>query len=299
MRRGAALGYLGTLLALPLAGCQGQLCFSLPPSSGSAATPTLFGSQIYAVDDVDKAIAAIAGCGGTRVRIGTSDGFDFSDAVFETAAKHGIRVVAVTPVAPQPIDPGPYAAKCATLQLRYAKYAPVWEIWNEPNLAQYWGAPPNADAYADVAIPAAKALVAAGAGHVWSGGTSGIDLGWIGRLVARGAYQVMNGCAVHSYVAPCAAYGTYADLRGILPGRVSIHTTETCVPSSDDQTSFIRQMWYLHRILGIGTMIWCELRDGSAGTNGAYAYDYGLLYSDYSPKPSYQAIAALLATPAG
>ena len=294
MNRGTALRYLGGVLSLPLVSCEGQNCSPVPASAGSAATPTAFGSQIYMVDDVEKAVAAIAGCGGTLLRIGVGLGLDFSDAVFAAAARHGIRVVAISPVMPQPIDPEAYAATCVTLQIRYAKYDPIWEIWNEPDLSQSWGAAADVNDYAKVALPTATALRAAGARDIWSGGTSGLDLSWIAELKNLGAYRVMNGCAVHSYAVPCAAYGQYVQLRGIVPDGVCIHTTETCVPTDQDQVGFIEQMWYVHRILGLSTMIWCELRDGSAGHSGAYTYDYGLLYADYAPKPSYNAIKRLI-----
>ena len=150
--------------------------------------------------------------------------------------------------------------------MRYAKYNPIWEIWNEPDLQASWGAPPSASAYLKVAIPAATALRAAGANDVWSGSTGGIDLSWIApELRNGGAYNVMNGCAVHSYVPPCSAYGQYVQLQGLVPAGVGVHydrdvRADRSGPSGRD----IQQMWYVHRILGISTMIWCELRDGSA-----------------------------------
>ena len=297
--RSMALRYLAGAFALPLAGCEGASCFPVPASTGSPRTPTQFGAQIYSVDDVEKAIEAIANGGGTCVRVGLDFGYAFSDAVVAAAARRGIRVIFITPFAPQPVVPDLFAATCATIQLRYAKYAPAWEIWNEPNLESGWGAPPNVENYAALAITTAKALRQAGARHIWSGGTSGIDIFWIARLRRLGVYDVVNGCAVHSYIPPCEAFAQYAQLRGVLPSNVSIHTTETCVPTDQDQVGFLQQMWYVHRILGLPTMVWCELRDRSAGTTGPYAYPYGLLYQNYAPKPSFAAAKALIAGSAG
>jgi len=79
-----------------------------------------------------------------------------------------------------------------------------------------------------------------------------------------------------------------------MPSGIQLHTTETCVPSFEDQDSFLRGMWRIHRILSIPTMVWCELRDGTAGTQGLYAYPYGLVKVDYTPKPSYYTAKTLV-----
>jgi len=105
---------------------------------------------------------------------------DFSDAVF-AARKHGIRVVAISPVMPQPIDPEAYAATCVTLQIRYAKYDPIWRYGTSRPFAVV-GAAADVNDYAKVALPTATALRAAGARDIWSGGTSGLDLSWIAEL---------------------------------------------------------------------------------------------------------------------
>jgi hypothetical protein len=167
----------------------------------------------------------------------------------------------------------------------------VWEIWNEPNLAQYWLTDPDVAKYSRLAIAAGKALRAAGARDVWSGGTSGVAVEWNVALRYNGVFEVMNGAAVHSYVPACEAFNDYLYLRARVPG-VQFHTTETCIPSSFkgavyDQSGFLRQMWYIHRNLGIPTMIWCELRDGTAGNNGTFTLPYGLLDPNYVRKESY------------
>jgi hypothetical protein len=41
-------------------------------------------------------------------------------------------------------------------------------------------------------------------------------------------------------------------------------------------------------------MIWCELRDGTAGKNGPYALPYGLVSANYTVKASYRMAASLI-----
>lgn len=249
---------------------------------------------MYPQDDVERGVGLIAACGGSLIRIGINGNLDFADAVCAQAAQRGMRVVLITDFVPQPVDVAQYALDAAALQRRYAQYNPIWEIWNEPNLEFYWGAKPNVDDYSHLAIETAKALRAAGARDVWSGGTSGVDIEWIGKTKARGVFDVMNGCAVHSYEDPCLAYNHYGLLVGLVPTGVLIHTTETCISSPSEQSNFLRQMWYIHRDIGIPTMIWCELRDGTAGQHGQFAFPYGLIYKNYNLKPIYLVARSLV-----
>ncbi|MGZ3562919.1 MAG: hypothetical protein ACXVAS_13875 [Vulcanimicrobiaceae bacterium] len=270
----------------------------MPASVGVPSKPTLFGSQVYAQDDIERALALISGCGGTLVRVALNGNLDYPDAVFAAAARKNMRVILLSQALAQPVNVEAFAADCAKIQQRYAQYDPIWEIWNEPNLAFYWGAQPNVDDYSRLAIKTGKALRAAGARDIWSGGISGVNLWWIYHMKLRGVFDVMNGCAVHSYKIPCTAYTEYAQSLSLVPPGVPIHTTETCVPSSSkDQADFLRQMWYIHRSLGLPTMIWCELRDGTAGTMGAYTFPYGLVYPDYTLKPAYYAAESLILPP--
>lgn len=296
MRRASAIRLLGGFVTVSLAGCDSLDCsIPVPLLNGSSTGPTTFGSQIYVQDDVERSLALIAGCGGSIVRIQINGKQDFADAVFAAAARRGMRVLVVTDFAKQPVDVAAFAAATAAVQQRYAHYDPIWEIWNEPNLAFYWGEEPNVPGYTRLAIETAKALRAAGAHDVWTGGTSGLDLEWISKIKALGIFDYMNGCAVHSYEDPCLAQSHYGMLVGLVPKNIPIHTTETCISSPSTQSDFLREMWYIHRELGIPTMIWCELRDGTAGTKGQFAFPYGLVYKNYNLKPIYLVAQQIIA----
>lgn len=298
MRRAQALRTIAQLVtASVLAGCDTLACtqYPVPASAGSAMTPTRFGSQMYASDDLERALGLLAGCGGSLIRIELNENLDFADAVCAAATQRNMRVIMLSPRLPQPVDVDSYARTCAALQQRYVQYNPVWEIWNEPNLAQYWYADPNADDYSRLAIAAGKALRGVGARDVWTGGTSGAAILWHARLKANGVFNVMNGGAVHSYEPPCEAFSDYLNLQARVPG-VQFHTTETCVPSivTQNQSSFLTQMWHIHRLLGIPTMVWCELRDGTAGNSGVFTLPYGLIDANYTRKASYFTARSLI-----
>jgi hypothetical protein len=296
MRRSDAVRLVVGAAASIVAGCSSDTpaCSPVAATAGSASKPTSFGVTLYPQDPAGRDVSLLVGCGGTLARTGVTFGsYSYTDALLAAAAQRGMRVILISPYASQPVDVNSYASSCAAVHARYAQYNPIWEIWNEPNLQYYWGADPNVKNYTALAIATAKVLRAAGASDVWSGGTSGVDSSWTKQMVSLGAFDVMNGCAVHVYDAGCLILEQFNQLLPILPSGIQIHTTETCIPSTQDQVNFLEQMWYVHRSLGIPTMIWCEMRDGNAGYNGAYTLPYGLVTTDYVLKPSYYAAQSL------
>ncbi len=297
MQRLHALRLLGGALTLTASGCFRNDAAPVPKFCGAPSTSTRFGAVIYGADDADRALQSIAACGGELVRIGVdTDSLQRADLVLSKAATRGMRVVLISPYRAQPVDVASYAGACSEIHRRYASYDPIWEIWNEPNLANYWGATPDVNHYAKLAIAAGRALRENGASEVWSGGTSGIDVRWSHALVQQGVYEVLNGCAVHSYKEPGAALADYVALQKLLPRDLAIHTTETCVPSTQDQSAFLEGMWYIHRELLLPTLIWCELRDFTAGDRYPYNLPYGLLWSTYRPKEAYYTAKSLIST---
>ncbi|MFN2460310.1 MAG: hypothetical protein ABR591_06455, partial [Candidatus Velthaea sp.] len=250
--------------------------------------PTTLGCQIYPLDDLRQTIPLLAALGSKIIRVNAVvEAFSYLDALFPTAAEHGMRVLLISPYAPQPVDVPAYARIAVTIQKRYAAFNPIWELWNEPNLAAYWGAPPDGAAYAKLAIATATALRNAGASDVLSGGTSGVDVNWLYDLRIRGVLDVVTGCAVHSYKPPVNALNEYMQAASLMPPGIQLYTTEACVVTSDGQPSFFTDMWYLHRDLGLPMMIWCEFRDGTAGPKPPYTDPMGLVASDYVPKTVY------------
>jgi hypothetical protein len=263
--------------------------------SGSPRTPTAFGSQVYVADDASRTVGMLAAMGAKYVRVGAQLSLPYVDALVGAAVRHGLRVVLLSANTAQPVDIAAYARQMAQLQFRYAAANPVWEIWNEPNLPQYWNGPPDIGTYIRLLAATSTALRAAGATDIWTGGTSGVDLQWINNLIVRGAFRSANGCAVHSYKPPGFARTEYIQAASSLPPGVALHTTETCISSEEgSQSDFFNQMWYVHRELRLPTMIWCEFRDGTAGSSPPFNSAYGLVNPDYSVKSVYAAAQAAI-----
>jgi len=295
LRRDDALAALAGLTLAALAGCA-DAAPVVATATGSPSKPTAFGAQIYGADAISRSVDLIAGCGGKYVRAGAESGPALLDALFTAASARRVRVVLLAGLPVHPSDVASFAQSLAQLHARYASHNPVWEIWNEPNLAAFWGGPPDVFSYLRLLSACATALRAAGATDIWTGGTSGVDVNWIFNLRINGAFNHANGCAVHSYKAPGYARTEYIQAALLMPAGVQLHTTETCVASSvADQTSFFHQMWSVHRELNVPTMIWCELRDGSAGTSGPNSLPYGLVGQDYAPKSVYRVVQTTLA----
>jgi hypothetical protein len=286
MRRSEALAAIAAAPFLA-SGCA-RTESAVIPTGSLPDHPTAFGSQLYPSDDIAQTLSLLAACGTKLLRVTASnDLFQYFDALFAAAAAHGMRVIVISQYAPQPVDLTAYAAAATTFQRRYAAY--------NPNLAAYWGAPPDRDAYAKLAIVTATALRDAGAREILSGGTSGVDVGWVYDLRVRGVFNVVTGCAVHSYEHPNKALNKYLQAMSLVPPGVAIYTTEACVVTSSGQPSFFRDMWSLHRYLSLPAMVWCEFRDGTAGPSGPFTDPMGLVTPDYVPKPVYYTAQQLVA----
>ena len=285
MRRSEALAGIALAPLAALSACA-PMTSAVVSSKGSPLFPTAFGSQIYPSDDLSKAMPLLSACGSKLVRVNVNNGdFTYFDALFAAATKYGMRVIAISEYADQPVDLKAYVSDAVAFQKRYAALDPIWELWNEPNLEHYWGAKPDLDAYAKLAIATATALRNAGAREILSGGTSGIDLNWIYGLRIRGVFDAVTGCAVHFYKKP--NLNEYLQAGSLLPRGVQIYTTEACLSDWDGPAPFFRDLWNIHRYLGLPAMVWCEFRDGTAGTMPPYTNPQGLVTASYDAKATY------------
>lgn len=114
--------------------------------------------------------------------------FDFSstDQTVTSAATHHINLLPILGLAPKfvrsaaaleapPVNPAAIAGFAAAVASRYGHhgsfwkqhpnlpYRPIrwWEVWNEPNLKEFWGVRPNPAAYVELLASAKSAIVGA------------------------------------------------------------------------------------------------------------------------------------------
>ena len=132
--------------------------------------------------DLDRTLDALAATGGSWLRMplpwaliertrGTYD-WSVTDRVVTAARARGLKVIGVVayvpdwarssdhPTAP-PTDPAAFGAFAGDLAKHYAGAVDTFEIWNEPNLAPFYGGDPDARSFTALlraAYPAIKAV---------------------------------------------------------------------------------------------------------------------------------------------
>jgi beta-xylosidase len=81
---------------------------------------------------------------------------------------------------------------------RYKGRGVLWEIWNEPNLAQFWKPKPSADDYAALALATAKAVRAADAkATILAPGSSGFPWEFFETVFRSGLLAHIDAVSVH------------------------------------------------------------------------------------------------------
>jgi polysaccharide biosynthesis protein PslG len=102
----------------------------------------------------------------------------------------------------------------------------LWEIWNEPNIGQFWKPKPDADDYSALALAAIAAIRQADPNaFVMGPASSGFPWDFLETLGQRGVFAKLDAASVHPYRRgePETVEADYARLRALLnrhaPGR--------------------------------------------------------------------------------
>jgi len=207
----------------------------------------------------------------------------------------------------------------------------AYEVWNEPDAEKWWHPAPDAAAYTALLRAAYPALKeGSGGAEVIAGGMTGSNHDWLQALYAAGARDAFDSVSVHSNTACGIAspYSPYRDAAGrvsrwsFLGYREVLRTMDTAGDtgkglwftelgwsssgavcdqgvwagqkaggvSEPDQATFLRQAY--HCIAGdprVRGAFWFDLQD--TGTADTPDQRFGLLRSDFSPKPAFEAFA--------
>lgn len=258
--------------------------------------------------------------------------FDWShtDRMVRAATAHGIAVLALLTYAPAwarapgtnshapPLDVADFAHFARTATERYAPLGVTdWEVWNEPNIVDFWEPKPSADDYGALfrATAAAVREVDPSATLISGGltrGTTTDDRSRIAQtefvedLYANGAAQLADALAVHPYSFPdlpaadgTARVGSIGDLpavRAVMErwgdtGK-QIWVTEfgaatgsgDNVMTENDQAASLAQAAALASSWAwLGPIVIYELRDRGDDV-GNLEQNFGVLRSDLTPK---------------
>ncbi|HVF76127.1 MAG TPA: cellulase family glycosylhydrolase [Acidimicrobiales bacterium] len=230
-------------------------------------------------------------------------------------------------VSTPPTDLNEYGRFATYIANRYKGRIAAWEVWNEPNLTDFWA---NADpvkyaALARVAYPAFKA--GDPNTKVVIGSVSQNDTEWLTRMYdagVKGAYDILS---THPYQGPSDAPPEVVDngnfwimdhigaVRSLMVARGdsakpiwatefgwSSHANTGSEPSWNRGVSESAQADYLVRSLNwfatrhpyVTNMFWYNERNKATGN--AHQDNFGILRNDLSEKPAYASVKKLLAT---
>ena len=117
-----------------------------------------------------------------------------------------------------------FAGELATWLHQKDGPAPVYEVWNEPDAADFWGGAPDVDLYTALLRNSYTAIKAGDPrALVLTGPTTGNNYAWIESLYARGAKGSFDGVAVHTDTA-CSIVGPDVFYRDPATGRLGRYT---------------------------------------------------------------------------
>lgn len=269
--------------------------------------------------------------------------WDGYDRVVQASADSGIALLGIVAYTPAwangghaskvhpPADPAAFARFAGALAARYpAARVAAWEIWNEPNLGDFWHPAADAGAYAELLRATAAAIRAASpSAIVVSGGlaqpvASDRDIDareFLHRLYQLGAGASFDAVGNHPYTTPHLASGLrgtnwmkmhllYPSLRGIMEAHGDrakpIWITEFGAPTGgrsrhDIVVDEVRQAEMLRDVVELarrqrwtGPVFWYALDDYCPPDpqRSTECY-YGLLRHDGTPKPAYAAFREL------
>jgi len=205
------------------------------------------------------------------------------------------------------------AAAAAHFRGRNVQY----EIWNEPNLPQFWKPAPNAAEYSVLLRATVAAMRAADpAVVISSGGVSRFDGKFLSDMLDLETARQLNAIAIHPYRnnAPESVAEEWAFVsnwaRRVFGARPEIWNTEwgySSVDPSDDSSNghsvagrqrqavlAVRELLTVWA-LGMPLAVWYDLRDDSSDSTDPEK-NYGLLDAKGNDKPAMSALLALMRT---
>jgi hypothetical protein len=163
--------------------------------------------------------------------------FEPYDALLQALTARGMRAVLVLAYGNDLYGGGPprtpearraFARFAGAAAARYAGRGVLWQIWNEPNLFQFWGPEPDAVAYVALAQLTATAIRKADPGAYVIGPATGgpeFDLAYVEDVFRLGLVDSLDAVSVHPFGAayPEAAEPFYESVRALIerysPGR--------------------------------------------------------------------------------
>jgi hypothetical protein len=294
----------------------------------SAEIPNPFGVNIHFTRGSAGEADLIARAGFRIVRMDFAWGgierpvgsYDFSayDELAKDMGARGIRLLLILdyghPVHTKGLGPATDADRKAFVDFaragarHFKGRAILWEVWNEPNLAQFWRPQPHVENYTALAIATAKAI------HeedpealVLAPATSRVDIEFLEGCFRRGLLDAIDVVSVHPYrsTAPETAESEVMKLRSLIaryaPAGKDIPIvngewgfSDVRVPIETQADYVVRQALFSLK-MGLGLNIWYDWKnDGTDPTEAEH--HFGTVFPDLKPKPAFIALQTMTET---
>ena len=341
------------VLAAAALGLPGPAACAAPPArplSGIGISP---GQSVLWSDDAtlhaDLDAVAASGAGWLRLDVdwptvepeaGRRD-WSAVDRVVDAARDRDLRVLGLLAYTPEwarppgttthapPLDPAAFAEFAGAAAARYRDTVDAWEVWNEPNLPDFWEPRPDPAAYAALLAPTAAAVRAADPGTtVLTGGLApahtdgdgGVAPGdFLTAVYAAGAGGAFDAVALHPYSYPALpddsgtggwnSFVRLPEVHAVMADRGDaakpVWLTEFGAPTGTGEGAVDPQRQALilergfaeaRRLPFVGPVFVYALRD--AGTDPAdREQNFGVLRADRTPKPAWDVLRAETARP--
>lgn len=260
------------------------------------------------------------------------------DKTLQLALERGLRPIVMVGYTPEwarpvlcssrfcpPANPADFAKFVRMVVKRYAPFGvKTYEIWNEPNIANYWRPAPDPAAYTSLLRAAASAarsvdptvtIVSAGLSPAANDRTSKITPStFVSQMYAAGAGGSFDGLGMHPYALPVSplhprswnAFYTLPDLYEIMVAHgdadKKIWMTEFAYATGNSQLSVTtyEQATYLAEAYGAlmdapwaGPLLWFNFRDRGQDPSDP-EQNFGLVTWTGFPKPAHAAFVDMM-----
>jgi hypothetical protein len=184
----------------------------------------------------------------------------------------------------------------------------IWEIWNEPNIG-YWKPKPNADDYSKLAIEAINTIKAKDKNaFIIAPALASFDYSYLNSLGKSGIFKYIDAVSIHPYRQnnPETVINDYKKLRELISKyphnkNIEVFSGEWGYSTSWKNINDMKQAQYCIReyltniMCGVNVSIWYDWRDDGTNKNNG-EHNFGTVYNDLTPKPTYYAIQTVNTT---
>ncbi len=253
--------------------------------------------------------------------------FDWHDALLRELAARGMRAYLILDYGNLLYYDGPgayddhwglatpayrsaFARFAAAAARRFNGKNVTFEVWNEPNIPNFWRPQPNAKNYNLLARAALNAVRGAAPDiPVVVGATSGVDVAFIDKVLSNGGLNNVDAVSIHPYrgAAPETFYRESAIVERVVAertkrGDIPLYNAEWGYTSTSfggrTPAAYKRQALYCIRLIlanllrRVPRTVWYDLVDDGDDPKNV-EHNFGLLKRrSLAPKPAYEAVKA-------